>query len=181
MASLGTENVHCPGTPPRQRPQEITQAAQITGNPLSFPPWPPALDAHPEKLYSSKAQRARSSGDRVLASEAKGRTFDSCRARHFPFLVGPSCPHPPLPSVPSPLPAGCRCPGFGLRHRTLLHCRHPAGLAAHAAGRRHAGGRPPRRLTSALQAPPTGPLPEPAGHARTACREARPRSDRRST
>ena len=110
MASLGTENAHCPGTPPRQRPQEITQAAQITGNPLSFPPWPPALDAHPEKLYSSKAQRARSSGDRVLASEAKGRTFDSCRARHFPFLVGPSCPHPPLPSVPSPPPAACSPP-----------------------------------------------------------------------
>ena len=81
MTSLGTENAHCPDTLPRQRPQEITQAAQITGNPLSFPPWPPALDAHPEKLYSSKAQRARSSGDRVLASEAKGRGFDPRQPR----------------------------------------------------------------------------------------------------
>lgn len=59
----------------------------------------------------------------------------------------------PCPAYPHhrPLPAGCRCPGFGLRHRTLLHCRHPAGLAAHAAGRRHAGGCSPRRLI-----PPSG-------------------------
>ena len=30
---------------------------------------------------------ARSSGDRALASEARGRTFESCRARHGPKLL----------------------------------------------------------------------------------------------
>ena len=71
----------------------------------------------------------------------------------------------PCPAYPHhrPLPAGRRCPGFGLRHRTLLHCRHPAGLAAHAAGRRHAGGCSPRRLT-----PPPGVAYRPSSRARRA-------------
>ena len=166
-------------------PQEITQAAQLTGDPLSFPPWPRALHWTPirkscilQKLSAPVAQGIEywPPKPRVARSIRAGRaTSPSWWGLHVRIHPCPAYPHH------RPLPAGCRCPGFGLRHRTLLHCRHPAGLAAHAAGRRHAGGRPPRRLTSALQAPPTAPLPVPAGHARKACREARPRCDRRST
>jgi hypothetical protein len=34
---------------------------------------------------------ARSSVDRVLASEAKGRRFDSCRARQLTWSFAPVC------------------------------------------------------------------------------------------
>ena len=41
------------------------------------------IDCNPKKHYNSLFQQcARSSADRVLASEAKGRGFDPRRARH---------------------------------------------------------------------------------------------------
>ena len=109
-----------------------------------------------------------------MASEAKGRTFDSCRARHFSFCRTAALrlhPKPPFGRSPrrssplrvrplpharihphpahhhhSPLSAGGGCRGIGFSHHQGVHCRFAAGLVDAPAGRRHADGRAPRGL-----------------------------------
>lgn len=82
-ASGRTAQQDCDKKTATRRRSKITQQVSSKPSRKARRPPPCLAAARSRPMPLAIPSRARSSGDRVLASEAKGRRFDSCRARHF--------------------------------------------------------------------------------------------------